>query len=130
MDVELLVVPDCPGAAPALEMLRAALTHAELTRLEVPVTVIADEHQARERRFAGSPTFLIDGVDPFAEPGRPIGMSCRIYRDTAGHGGNLPPLAELIRAIRHAAGQTEAAARALKAAANSRHGSPSCAFLT
>ena len=109
MDVELLVVPDCPGAAPAWEMLRAALTHAELTRLEVPVTVIADEHQARERRFAGSPTFLIDGVDPFDEPGRPIGMSCRIYRDTGGHRSNLPPMAELIRVL-HAA-QTQTAAR-------------------
>ena len=111
MDVELLVVADCPGAAPARELLRAALTHAELPGLEVRVTVIADEHQAQERRFAGSPTFLIDGVDPFTEPGRPIGMSCRIYRDPAGHGSNLPPLAELIRAIDHAAGQTEAPAR-------------------
>ena len=64
----------------------------------------------RERRFAGSPTFLIDGVDPFAEPGRPTGMSCRIYRDTAGHRGNLPPLAELIQAIHQAAGQAEATA--------------------
>ena len=75
------------------------------------VTVIADERQAQQRRFAGSPTFLIDGVDPFTEPGRPTGMSCRNYRDTAGHGSNLPTLAELIRAIHQAAGQTEAAAR-------------------
>jgi len=111
MDVELLVVPYCPGAASAREMLRAALAHAELPGLEVRVTVIADERQAQQRRFAGSPTFLINGVDLFAEPGLPVGMSCRIYRDTAGHRGNLPPLAELIQAIRQAEGQTEAAAR-------------------
>ena len=36
--------------------------------------------------MAGSPTLLIDGVDPFAAPGqRDCGMSCRLYRDqTAG----------------------------------------------
>jgi len=75
------------------------------------VTVIADERQAQQRRFVGSPTFLIDGVDPFAYPGLPVGMSCRIYRDAAGYGSTLPPLAELIRVIDHAAGRTEAAAR-------------------
>ena len=111
MDVELLVVSDCPGAAPAREMLRAALIHAGLPGVEVRVTVIADERQAQQRRFAGSPTFLIDGVDPFADPGLPVGMSCRIYRDTAGHGSNLPTLAELIRAIHQAAGQPAATAR-------------------
>ncbi|HEY5116597.1 MAG TPA: hypothetical protein VIJ00_13830 [Nakamurella sp.] len=109
MDVELLVVPDCPGAAPAREMLRAALTHAEMPGLEVRETVIADERQAQARRFAGSPTLLIDGVDPFAEPGLPVGMSCRIYRDSAGHRSNLPSMAELVRVI-HAA-QTPTAAR-------------------
>ena len=32
----------------------------------------------------GSPTLLIDGVDPFAEPGQPPSMSCRLYRDDDG----------------------------------------------
>jgi hypothetical protein len=111
MDVELLVVSDCPGAAPAREMLRAALIHAGLPGVEVRVTVIADERQAQQRRFVGSPTFLIDGVDPFADPGLPVGMSCRIYRDAASYGSTVPPMAELIRVIDHAAGRTEAATR-------------------
>jgi len=115
MDVELLVVADCPGAAPARPRRGSCCGQPTLTpscpSLEVRVTVIADEHQAQERRFAGSPTFLIDGVDPFAEPGLPVGMSCRIYRDSAGHGGNVPPLAALIRAVDQAAGQMAATAR-------------------
>ena len=99
MDVELLVVPHCAGAAPAREMLRAALGHAGLPGGDIRVTVIADERQAQQRRFAGSPTFLIDGVDPFAESGQPVGLSCRVYRATSGHGSNLPSLAELIRVM-------------------------------
>ena len=31
----------------------------------------------------GSPTLLIDGVDPFAEPGQPPGMSSRRIRPGA-----------------------------------------------
>jgi hypothetical protein len=32
----------------------------------------------------GSPTLLVNGIDPFAPPGSPASVSCRIYRDESG----------------------------------------------
>ena len=38
---------------------------------------IGDEDQAARRGMHGSPTILIDGIDPFAVPGQPASVSCR-----------------------------------------------------
>jgi hypothetical protein len=50
----------------------------------------------------GSPTLLIDGVDPFAEPGQPPSMSCRPYRDENGQLSVAPSLSQLRQAIEQA----------------------------
>ncbi|MFC8261184.1 hypothetical protein ACFUNF_27160 [Streptomyces sp. NPDC057291] len=47
--------------------------------------------RSRADRFTGSPTFLLNGRDPFAEPGRPAGLTCRVYRAPDGLRG-LPGL--------------------------------------
>jgi hypothetical protein len=52
----------------------------------------------------GSPTLLINGVDPFAAPGTPASLSCRVYRDETGQGQGAPSLAALRMALRKAAG--------------------------
>ena len=98
IDVELLVVPDCPNAPAAKEMLHAALDAAGLPDLGIRVTVITSQREADERGFVGSPTVLINGVDPFAEPGRPPALACRVYRGSAGS-SNLPPIHELAKAL-------------------------------
>jgi len=100
MDVELLVVPECPHQATAVELLRTAIVDLALPDEGLRVTVIASESEATQRGFTGSPTFLIGGIDPFAEPGRPIGMSCRIYHQAEGLRG-VPGLTELREALRH-----------------------------
>jgi hypothetical protein len=46
---------------------------------------VADEREAAEAGMHGSPTLLIDGVDPFAQPGQAASVSCRFYRDATGH---------------------------------------------
>ena len=74
MDVELLVLPDCPNEAPAAALLRSALALAGLTTKRFVVTVIADEQAASRRGFAGSPTFLINGSDPFVGSEQPSGL--------------------------------------------------------
>jgi hypothetical protein len=48
--------------------------------------------------FRGSPTVLIDGVDPFADPNAPIGLACRVYRTEHGFAGS-PSLPQLRQAI-------------------------------
>lgn len=48
--------------------------------------------------FHGSPTVLVDGVDPFAEEGAPVGLACRVFRTPAGLAGS-PTVAQLRVAI-------------------------------
>jgi len=98
MELELLVVPDCPHEAPARDL--ALRTLAELgLAAELTTTVIATEAEAQARGFVGSPTFLLDGEDPFAEPGTAIGVACRVYRTSNGLAG-LPSGADLRAALR------------------------------
>ena len=87
MRVELLVVPDCPNEVAAHEVLAAAAALAEVVDLDVTVTVIDSDEEAQLRGFAGSPTFLIEGIDPFAVPGAPAGMACRLYPTAGGLSG-------------------------------------------
>jgi hypothetical protein len=47
----------------------------------------------------GSPTLLIDGVDPFAGPDQPPSLSCRLYRDEAGRAGGAPSVQALRQAL-------------------------------
>ena len=101
MDIELLVVTDCPHEAPALAAIRTALGGAGL-EADVTTTVIETEAQARERGFIGSPTVLVNGRDPLAEPGAAIGLACRMYRTPHGLDG-VPPVDELRAAFRQAA---------------------------
>ncbi len=98
MDMELLVVPDCPHEASAYHLTVAALAELHVSA-SVSVTVIESEEQAQARGFTGSPTFLIDGQDPFAEAGAPVGLACRMYRTPSGLSG-VPELAELRKELR------------------------------
>jgi hypothetical protein len=93
--IELLVVPDCPNEAAALTVLQEAAESAGLERVPVTVTVIDSSEEAQRRRFLGSPTFLIDGVDPFAVPGAPTGLTCRVYATADGPSG--VPAVETLR---------------------------------
>lgn len=102
MKVELLVVPECPNAAPTAELLRRALDDVGMHATGFTMVVIADHEVAERVGFTGSPTVRIDGMDPFAEPGCPPGLSCRRYLTTNGLAGT-PDVAALRQALKHAA---------------------------
>ena len=51
----------------------------------------------------GSPTILVDGIDPFAEPGQPASVSCRLYRHGNGQVDGAPSVSQLRQAIGEAA---------------------------
>jgi hypothetical protein len=53
----------------------------------------------------GSPTLLINGVDPFAAPGQAPGLACRLYRDVAGRAAGAPTVEALRRALDQASAQ-------------------------
>jgi hypothetical protein len=101
VDIELLVVPGCPNASAAHELLRSTVRRAGLLGTPIRVSVIGSQPAAEQRGFVGSPTILINGVDPFAQPGMSPGLSCRIYPCAAGTLGHPP--AERLRAALAAA---------------------------
>lgn len=96
--VEILVVPGCPNEHPARDAVRAAALVAGIPEPTIRVTVVDTPGEAERRRFAGSPTFLVNGIDPFIQPGSPIGLSCRFYPTTDGLRG-VPGIHALIAAL-------------------------------
>ena len=96
MELTLLTVPACPNAAAFEERLAAALAGRPgvVHRREV-----RDERAAAQAGMYGSPTLLINGVDPFALPGQAPSLSCRLYRDAAGRLAPAPSVEALRQAL-------------------------------
>lgn len=59
---------------------------------------IDSNEEADVRGFRGSPTVLVDGVDPFTDEHAPAGLACRIYETEQGPAGS-PTLTQLRRAL-------------------------------
>jgi hypothetical protein len=101
MHVTVLAVPGCPHLPVLEERLTEALDG--LPGVSVSRQVIATEDEAARNGMHGSPTILIDGLDPFAAPGQPASVSCRLYRDRDGRTGGAPSVSQLRRALAAAA---------------------------
>ena len=97
MELTLLTVRGCPHAAAFEERLDRTL--ADRPGAVLRRRVVADEREAAEAGMHGSPTLLINGADPFADPGQPAGVSCRLYPDAAGHLAGVPPADALQQAL-------------------------------
>jgi hypothetical protein len=95
--VTLLYFPGCPNWQTADANLRAALKEAGAA-VAVQRRVVDTVEDAEQKGFLGSPTILIDGQDPFAEPGAVPGLSCRVYRTDTGVTG-APTVAQLHTAL-------------------------------
>lgn len=63
--------------------------------------LIESPEAAEQHGFQGSPTVLIDGFDPFADPDAPVGLSCRMYATEDGYAGS-PSLDQLRTAVQEA----------------------------
>ncbi len=97
MHLTVLAVPDCPNAPVLTGRLTAVL--ADLDGVSLSHQVISDEVAAASWGMHGSPTLLIDGVDPFAAPGQPASMSCRLFADENGQLSGAPSVGQLRQAI-------------------------------
>lgn len=95
MRLTILHVPDCPNVTTLQDRIGRLITADDVVTLRV----VDSEDLAAEVGLTGSPTLLIDGVDPFAEPGRPANLSCRLYRDADGNLAGSPSLAQLRHAL-------------------------------
>lgn len=94
MNVELLYFDDCPNwkiAAERLDVVAARLG------LIVSRRIVDTPEEAEAAQFRGSPTILVDGVDPFATGQEPFGLACRLYQTAEGPAGS--PTIEQIEAV-------------------------------
>jgi len=98
--VTLLYFDGCPNWEETHARVRQALREAGASE-HVTVRRVETDEQAHQLSFRGSPTVLIDGQDPFADPIAPVGLACRVFRTTTGLAG-APPVEELTAAFRAA----------------------------
>ena len=77
---------------------RAAVVKAAPEAL-VTLQVVETDDDARRAGFRGSPTILVDGVDPWADPDAPVGLACRVFRTERGLAG-LPSETQLLQILR------------------------------
>ncbi|MFC5170624.1 organomercurial lyase (plasmid) [Streptomyces sp. Q6] len=96
MRITVLTVPDCPNVPLAQERIAAAL---DGRAAEVELVEVCDEAEAARWGMTGSPTVLLDGVDPFAPTGAAPSVSCRLYRDADGTVSGAPSVAALRQAL-------------------------------
>lgn len=92
MELTIQYFDECPNWRVAERRLREALS--ELGQPDHPIRRqrVESPEEAERVGFAGSPTILVDGVDPFADPLGPAGFACRVY------GGDAAPTVAQIRA--------------------------------
>jgi hypothetical protein len=98
VDVTLLFFEGCPNWRVTDARLRQALALAGRHDARVAHRPVTTPEEAEAAGFRGSPTVLIDGRDPFAEPDAPVGLSCRIFRTEAGPGG-APSVDQLLAVL-------------------------------
>lgn len=100
MRLEILHLPGCAGARDLEERLREVI--ADRPGFALSTRSILDEEDAAAHGMAGSPTLLVDGIDPFADPfaapGGTGGISCRLFRDATGRATGAPTT-DRLRAI-------------------------------
>jgi len=99
MQIEVLTVPGCPHGDAALSRVRQALVIAGRADAVVAERVITNPEQATAAGMIGSPTILIDGVDPFATESDRPSFSCRLFQTDSGLDG-APSIEDLAVSLR------------------------------
>jgi hypothetical protein len=100
MKVELLYFDGCPSWQSGLQNLHSAL---EANGLDVFVELVQvlDNDDAARRKFLGSPSFRVNGIDLWNEERDTYSLSCRVYATLEGMKGS-PTRQMLEEAIRQA----------------------------
>ena len=98
MDVRLLYFDDCPNWQETDRRLQDAIAVAGHP-LRLEYVKVATPEDAERLRFRGSPTVLVDGADPFADEGAPVGLSCRVFQTPDGLRG-APTFEQLVEVLR------------------------------
>lgn len=98
--VELLYFDGCPSWQSGLQNLHSAL---EANGLDVSVDLVQvlDNDDAAWRKFLGSPSFRVNGIDLWNEERDTYSLSCRVYATLEGMKGS-PTVLMLRETIRRA----------------------------
>ncbi|MFD7497465.1 organomercurial lyase [Streptomyces sp. NPDC059832] len=96
MRITVLTVPGCPNGPVVQERIIAALAGRQA---EVELVEVSDQEEAERVGMTGSPTVLLNGLDPFAQAGAAPSVSCRIYREAEGKTGGAPSVKALGEAL-------------------------------
>jgi len=100
--VELLYFDGCPNHEPLHDRVRELISAHDL-QATIHTVPIASEEEARARRFLGSPSLRIDGVDvePDADARTDFGIKCRLFVTPQGLRG-MPADAWTVAALKRA----------------------------
>src|SRR5665811_2134062 len=97
MKLQLLYFDGCPNWHVADDRLQEAFEELG-SRVEVERVLVSTQEEAQAWSFHGSPSVLVDGDGPFAEPDADVGLSCRLYRTPAGLAG-APTVVQLVEVL-------------------------------
>jgi hypothetical protein len=104
MQVSVLYFADCPNWADAGQRMRMALDTIGRDDVEVHFRAVESAEEAAAVGFGGSPSFLVDGVDPFGSPASAGALTCRVYPTENGLSG-VPTLAGLVARLEERTGR-------------------------
>ena len=79
LEVRVQYVSDCPHGQLAAQRVRAAFANIGRRDIAVVLECVRNGNEAELLAFRGSPTVLVNGRDPFADPAGAVGLSCRRY---------------------------------------------------
>ena len=99
MKVELLHIDECPNWEHTGVQLRAALDAVGKHDVRIDYKLLRTPDDAARYSFAGSPTILIDGEDPFPSGGTITELACRVYHTGTRLAGS-PTTEQLIKALK------------------------------
>jgi hypothetical protein len=105
MKIELLYLDGCPSWHNGLENLKSAL---QADGLDIPIELVTvlDDEDAAQKKFLGSPSLRVNGIELWDEKRDVYSMSCRVYATPGGMRGS-PTVSMLREALRQIVGQTE-----------------------
>lgn len=97
MDVTVLYFGGCPSWRAAIERVHVASARTGV-QVQVRTQAVESDEEADRLGFTGSPTILLDGTDPFAQPGAVSALACRLYATPDGSAGS-PTVDQLVDAL-------------------------------
>lgn len=97
MNVTLQYFDTCPNWKVTVERIKSVVSAHGLD-VDLQYQLVESPEEAEEYSFHGSPTLLVDGVDPFATEDTQVGFACRIYHTDDGQ-AEAPSVEQIAHAL-------------------------------